>query len=467
MEKNTIILDELGNEIGRTYPKRARGLVKNGRAICVDDCTIRLCNTHDPASIDNIMEDEDMSKIISFNSRDFRLDKTYTGEGSASRMFITDMFGESVEIYELTEDKQIYSDMMLEANEDYTFRFALVGDYSNSYEVMQFMVVPFAGESLTEDDWDDRYVFNLAQCQYKPELNKRWGNSSVRIYQIPFKTTESGKVRLVFLEKNSVARLFPVKENEAYAQFTEYTMAGWINEKKDQFDKLKDKEININVDQTVRDITEVLKNTVGKIKESVPNFTVVKNNSVAGNTNTDTYKSNEDFDGNELAVILNNVSDGSNVEFSNCNIADVENVIDCGRAVFGTNFEVSNVNIGGKSFCGVMQKIGDGCNVDISNTNISRVNGEVIINSIALHGCNIEVTNTNLSEAALMYLIQKVGDGCNVEISNTYVDPDNSDIDFGPVVNGVCIEVSNSSIPETVREKIKAKMGLGCNIEGL
>ena len=31
MEKNIIVVDEQGNEIGATYPKRAKGLVKKGR----------------------------------------------------------------------------------------------------------------------------------------------------------------------------------------------------------------------------------------------------------------------------------------------------------------------------------------------------------------------------------------------------------------------------------------------------
>ena len=71
MEKNTIVLDELGTEIGRTYPKRARGLVKNGRAEYVDDCTIRLINAHVPTMIDDsVMEENEMSKDICFNARD-------------------------------------------------------------------------------------------------------------------------------------------------------------------------------------------------------------------------------------------------------------------------------------------------------------------------------------------------------------------------------------------------------------
>ena len=42
MEKNVIVVDEQGNEYEATYPKRAKGLVKNGRARFVDEHTICL-----------------------------------------------------------------------------------------------------------------------------------------------------------------------------------------------------------------------------------------------------------------------------------------------------------------------------------------------------------------------------------------------------------------------------------------
>ncbi|MBQ3880685.1 MAG: hypothetical protein II727_10295 [Oscillospiraceae bacterium] len=42
IEKNVIVVDEQGKQIGVTYPKRARGLVKKGRARYVDACTICL-----------------------------------------------------------------------------------------------------------------------------------------------------------------------------------------------------------------------------------------------------------------------------------------------------------------------------------------------------------------------------------------------------------------------------------------
>lgn len=55
IEKNISVIDELGNEYEATYPKRAKGLVKKGRARFVDDNTICLACPPD------IMEDTKMS----------------------------------------------------------------------------------------------------------------------------------------------------------------------------------------------------------------------------------------------------------------------------------------------------------------------------------------------------------------------------------------------------------------------
>ncbi len=43
MTKNVIVLDAEGNQIGLTYPKRANGLVKSGRAERIGIAAIRLC----------------------------------------------------------------------------------------------------------------------------------------------------------------------------------------------------------------------------------------------------------------------------------------------------------------------------------------------------------------------------------------------------------------------------------------
>lgn len=55
IEKNVRVFDEQGNEYEATYPKRAKGLVKNGRARFVGENTICLA-----CPPDKIMEEETM-----------------------------------------------------------------------------------------------------------------------------------------------------------------------------------------------------------------------------------------------------------------------------------------------------------------------------------------------------------------------------------------------------------------------
>lgn len=61
MEKNVIVVDEQGNQYGATYPKRAKGLVKNGRARFVDDSHTKICLACPP---NENLEDIKMSENI-------------------------------------------------------------------------------------------------------------------------------------------------------------------------------------------------------------------------------------------------------------------------------------------------------------------------------------------------------------------------------------------------------------------
>ena len=62
IEKNVIVVDEQGNEYEATYPKRAKGLVKNGRARFVDEN--KICLACPP---DKTLEENDMSNNINKN----------------------------------------------------------------------------------------------------------------------------------------------------------------------------------------------------------------------------------------------------------------------------------------------------------------------------------------------------------------------------------------------------------------
>ncbi|MBQ8210347.1 MAG: hypothetical protein IJZ35_07195 [Clostridia bacterium] len=57
IEKNIIVVDEKGNKYEATYPKRAKGLVKNGRARFIDEHTICLACPLNTETEDNFMSE--------------------------------------------------------------------------------------------------------------------------------------------------------------------------------------------------------------------------------------------------------------------------------------------------------------------------------------------------------------------------------------------------------------------------
>ena len=59
IEKNVRVFDEQGNEYEATYPKQAKGLVKNGRARFVEENTICLACPPDKIMEEKTMENTD------------------------------------------------------------------------------------------------------------------------------------------------------------------------------------------------------------------------------------------------------------------------------------------------------------------------------------------------------------------------------------------------------------------------
>ena len=60
MEKNVRVVDEQGNEYEATYPQRAKGLVKNGRARFIDEHTI--CLACPPDKMNDYLEENKMEE---------------------------------------------------------------------------------------------------------------------------------------------------------------------------------------------------------------------------------------------------------------------------------------------------------------------------------------------------------------------------------------------------------------------
>ena len=78
MTKNILVTNYNGDIIGATYPKRARGLIKSGRAVQIDEGTIQLSDAvgADAFSIKNYMEDKTMANVIAVKSGKEEAEKT-------------------------------------------------------------------------------------------------------------------------------------------------------------------------------------------------------------------------------------------------------------------------------------------------------------------------------------------------------------------------------------------------------
>ncbi len=80
MEKNISVVDEQGNEYEATYPKRAKGLVKNGRARFVDENTICLaCPPHEFETEDIKMSENIETKTVEATNVPSTLDTILSG----------------------------------------------------------------------------------------------------------------------------------------------------------------------------------------------------------------------------------------------------------------------------------------------------------------------------------------------------------------------------------------------------
>lgn len=66
IEKNIIVVDENGNQYEATYPKRAKGLVKTGRARFINENTICLACPPKNESEDKIMSEN--KKVVNLNA---------------------------------------------------------------------------------------------------------------------------------------------------------------------------------------------------------------------------------------------------------------------------------------------------------------------------------------------------------------------------------------------------------------
>lgn len=239
--KNVIVTDEFDNRIGLTYPKRARGLIKNGRAEYVSDDRIRLLKGAHAPSANNDTEDFKMSNVINFNAREFKFDETcQSTDGNSvnagSRMFISDFSGENVEVFEIGDWhwtwSQIKCKKQLEPNTDYVFRFAVQGGVNNTGDGQSRLMI------YRDKDWEDRLEYPLERSRFKPTLSKKANGGFLRVYEIPFNSGESGNVTFLFNALHFIEVIMSAKELEAYAELEDQTYDQLWQEIQERFENM-------------------------------------------------------------------------------------------------------------------------------------------------------------------------------------------------------------------------------------
>lgn len=239
-EKRTVrVLGADGETIGSTYPKRAAGLVKKGRARYVSDRDIRLnvsdvMNFTEETKMDNINNLGETKEIIAvsaeslpasaerrapeqpvnrlfFSAREWAFNKACK-DNVGSRSFMEGPDGVIAEAYTIGNWSWNWTEILSRAlilpkNTLHTFTFWLNGgENDRNNEVCRFEIV-------FNNDHENRYTYNLNRNFVKP-LKKVNG---WELYEIPFITGNNEYTELRFVAQNAPMTVLTAKDKSAYA----------------------------------------------------------------------------------------------------------------------------------------------------------------------------------------------------------------------------------------------------------
>ena len=247
MKKNIIITDENGIYVGTTYPRRAKGLIKNGRALFVDDCTIRLPTKTKP--FDDKLNQSEVKQMnyIYFNAREWSSEQTqyqngnrfhqpsYNNHFSIERSFINDFDGDLVESLMFGGWDESYvkvnsKHFLLPSNTESCFVFWLNGgENDRNNEICELQITFF-------DNPNDSYIYKLNRNFIKPLLHKQgWELYSIHFVTPSYQQTDVDTV-FSFVAGNAPMALKPAKEPSFYSD--------WKDEP-DEFAKFRPQRHNI------------------------------------------------------------------------------------------------------------------------------------------------------------------------------------------------------------------------------
>lgn len=211
-----------GENIGLTYPKRAAGLVKKGRARFVNDNTIRLMDVSDVTHTEDIKMDnintlnenknEQRVNRLLFNAREWSFNKDCQKSNVGNRSFMQGPDGNLAEAYTIGDwgynwTEIVTKTLILPKNTTHTLTFWLNGgENDKNDEVCRFVVV-------YNNDCDNCYTYNLNRNFIKP-LKKVNG---WELYEIPFITGDNEYTQLRFVAMRAYMTVLSAKPAEAYA----------------------------------------------------------------------------------------------------------------------------------------------------------------------------------------------------------------------------------------------------------
>lgn len=215
-EKKTVcIVDADGREIGWTYPKRAAGLVKKGRACYMNDLRIRL-NTSDTEhnsevrKMDDKMVTGNESVMLYFNPRKWSFNRECP-KNVGSRSFMQGPDGELAEAYTIGNwsydwTEIISETLLLKKQTRHVFVFWLNGgENDRNNEVCRF-------EVIFNNDVEHRRTYNLNRNFIKPvRMLNNW-----ELYEIPFTTEDNEYTQLKFVAQAAFMTVMAAKDSSAY-----------------------------------------------------------------------------------------------------------------------------------------------------------------------------------------------------------------------------------------------------------
>ncbi len=221
------VLDSDGNIVGMTYPKRAKGLVKKGRAQYVSDNEIRLeqtdptCENTEDLKMDNIQNTKTTKNYILFNPKKWQIHPDVPNS-KAERFFINSPLDESLtEVYSLGNWGWDWSEitggmMTLEKNTEYHFVFWLNGGENDRDDETCQCHIMFGNNSFSieKENWERKLVYKLNRSYIKPvKRYKGW-----LLFDIPFVTEDKDYTQIRFVACGAPTAIMAASEPETYAE---------------------------------------------------------------------------------------------------------------------------------------------------------------------------------------------------------------------------------------------------------